>query len=62
MKYFGYSSMLRRFKVYHMIKEPGRVNLPGTFKLSEFVRKLLVFLRDALTNKKSSRKFKITSS
>ena len=48
-----------QFKVRNIAKEPGRVNLPSIFKLSVFVCKLLVFMRDTLTNKKSSRKFKI---
>ena len=50
-----------QFKVQNIAKEPGRgrVNLPSIFKLSVFVCKLLVFMRDTLTNKKSSRKFKI---
>ena len=55
-----YSSMLCPFKVHNIVKKPGRVNLQGTFKLSAFVSKLLVFMRHTLTNKKSSRKFKIT--
>ena len=50
-------SMNLRVTTPDIVKEPGRVNLPGTFKLSAFVRKLLVFMRHTLTNKKSSRKF-----
>ena len=56
MKYFVYSSMLCQLKVHNIVKEPGRVDLPDTFQLSEFVRELLIFMRHTLTNKKSSRK------
>ena len=45
------------FKAHNIVKEPGTVNLAGTSKLSAFVRKLLVFMRHTLTNKKSLRKF-----
>ena len=51
--------MLCKRKVYNTCKEPGRVNLPGTFTLSAFVRERLIFERDTLTYKKSSRKFEI---
>ena len=60
MKYFMYSSMLCQLKVHNTIKEPGRVNLLATFKLSTFVPKLLVFMRPTLNHKKSFRKFYIT--
>ena len=48
--------MLCQLKVHNIVKEPGRVDLPDTFQLSEFVRELLIFMRHTLTNEKSSRK------
>ena len=52
-----YSSMLYQLKVPNIVKEPGRVNLPSTFKFSAFVRELLILVRHTLTYKKSSKKF-----
>ena len=49
--------MLCQLKVHNIVKEPGRMNLPGTFELSAFIRKLLIFMGHTLTNKTSSRKF-----
>ena len=57
MEYFMYSSMLCQRKVRNIIKEPRRVNLPGTFKLLAIVREMFIFMRHSLTNKKSFRKF-----
>ena len=62
MKYFMFSSMLCQLKVHNIVKEAGRVNLPGTFELSAFVRQLLVFMRHALTNKYFPENFRLVSS
>ena len=48
--------MLCQLKVHNIIKEPGRMNVPGMFKLSAFVVELLIFAKHTLTNKKSFRK------
>ena len=57
MEYFVYSSMLCQLKVHNIVQEPGRMNLVGNFELSAFIRRLLIFRRHTVTNKKSSRKF-----
>ena len=44
MEYFTYPSMFRQFNVYNIVKEPGRMYLSGTFELSTFVSKLLIFV------------------
>ena len=54
-----YSSMPCQRNLHNIVEEPVRVNHPGTFKLSTFVREP-VLVRHTLTNKKSSRKFQIS--
>ena len=49
--------MLCQLKVHNIVKEPGRINLPGTFELSAFALELLIFMKNTLTSKKFSRKF-----
>ena len=56
MEYFMYSSLLCQLNVHNIVKEPGRVNLPGTFNLSAFMRELLILVKDPVTNKKLTRK------
>ena len=53
MEYFMYPSMFRQFNVYSIVEGPGRMFLPGTFELSAFIRKLLVFIGHTLGYKKS---------
>ena len=50
MEYFMYPSMFRKFNVYNIVEEPGRMYLPGTLELSTFIRlsKLLVFIGHTL--------------
>ena len=43
-----YSSILSQLNVHNIVKNPGRVNLSGTFKLSGFVRELLILVRHTL--------------
>ena len=44
MEYFIYPSIFRQFNVYNIFEEPGRMYLSGTFELSTFICKLLVFM------------------
>ena len=62
IKYFMYSSMLCQFKVHNIVQAQVRVNLPGTFKLSAFVHKLLVFMRHTLTKKSLPESLRLLSS
>ena len=62
--YMEYTSFILPYsvnlRVHKIAKKPGRVNHPGTFKLSAFVCKLLIFMRHTLANKNSSTKFWIS--
>ena len=49
--------MFPELNYYNIVEEPVRMYLPGTFELSTFVSKLLVFFGHTLASKKSSRKF-----
>ena len=52
----------RSVNFHNIVKEPGRASFPGTFELSAFICELLIFMRHTLTNKTSSRKFRLLRS
>ena len=51
---------LCQLNVHNIVKEPGRVNLPGIFKLSAFLRELLILVTHTFTNKNSSKFLRFT--
>ena len=54
---FIYPFMFCQSNFYNIVEESGRMYFSGTFELSRFVSKLLVFLGHTLAYKRSSRKF-----
>ena len=56
-EWFIYPFMFSQCNFYNIVEEPGRMYFSGTFELSTFISKLLVFFGHTLAYKKSSRKF-----